>query len=84
MLIIQKMVAVSQIEEGTNGPGTHSARYLLANASPMWHWDNVTVLAPLLLDNELLGLIEGLIKSAGLDHSRWIPFVSSECFTRNR
>lgn len=83
-LLVQKVEAVSQVEEGYEGPGTQAARYLLQFSDVEWLWSHVLTLAPLFQSAELIKLVSKLIRHFGNDQSVWLPLLKEDAFTENR
>ncbi|XP_014247670.1 uncharacterized protein LOC106665631 [Cimex lectularius] len=83
-LLIQKIEAVSQIEEGCEGPGTQASRLVLEIAENSWLWDELIGLSGLFEAKELLRLIRRLVHECGNDQSKWKTIVSNELFKEDR
>ncbi|KAK9510542.1 hypothetical protein O3M35_005297 [Rhynocoris fuscipes] len=76
-LLLQKIAAVSQVEVGSEGPGSQAARYILELAELEWLWSHIVVLAPLFQAMELDNLIKSLVKSCKNDQSRWKKVINN-------
>ncbi|KAF6214391.1 hypothetical protein GE061_009131 [Apolygus lucorum] len=83
-LMVQKVEAVAQVEEGSEGPGTQTARRLLSISDPQWLWEEITNLAPLFQADEVVQLITKLIDSFGNDQTRWLTLLQRDEFLENR
>uniref|UniRef100_A0A146LDY9 Nucleolar 27S pre-rRNA processing Urb2/Npa2 C-terminal domain-containing protein n=3 Tax=Lygus hesperus TaxID=30085 RepID=A0A146LDY9_LYGHE len=83
-MMVQKVEAVAQVEEGSEGPGTQTARRLLSISDPQWLWEEITNLAPLFQANEVVQLITTLIESFGNDQDRWLSLLKRDEFVENR